>query len=205
MAGLLQGSHWQALSIPPVTTHLPYAFIPGNEFYHPSDGWLLLERSVVFDSWISWRHVLPNALQDCRRMTPRVNQAILALAAALHEIHQRLPDYRDLGESPFKVSRWWDPDGGYPWDTGSTCLFQISGYTSDEFIAYQSPQSSNGVSLQPASDSQIKAVVIQSPASGLDIPDPDVERPPKPEPRRRRRSPPARTPDCGQPAASLEP
>jgi hypothetical protein len=119
-----------------VKTHLPYAFLPENEFHHPRDGWLLLERSVVFDSWISWRHVLPPGRRDCQRLTDEIHEAITALAAALHEIHQRLPDYRGLSQSPFKVSQWWDPDGGHPWDSGGTCVLEIEGYTSDEFIAF---------------------------------------------------------------------
>jgi hypothetical protein len=185
-------------------THLPYAFLPENEFHHPTEGWLLLERSVVFDSWISWRHVLPPGMRDCRQMSAAVNQAILSLAAALHEVHQRLPDYRSLGDSPFRVARWWDPSSEAPWNTGAACLFQVDGYTSDQFISFV-PSRGACATLEPVSSVQIKAAVNPAPAAGVDTPRPDAEhRRVRGQPRKPP-SPPPGTPDSGPPSGPIAP
>lgn len=147
-----------------MNTHLPYAYKPENEFHHPTGGWLLMERSVVFDSWISWRHVLPRSRRDCSAMTPEINQAITDLASGIHQVHQRTPDYRDLGESPFQVVRWWDPLGSPPWNSGGTCLFWVSGYSSDEFIAFWSAATSP-INLAASSDLYILATLKSSQAA----------------------------------------
>lgn len=170
-------------------THLPYAYLPENEFLHPFDGWLLMERSVVFDSWISWRHVLPAGRRDCQAMTAEINQAILTLASGLHQVHQRLPGYRDLGESPFRVSRWWDPQAEQPWSSGSTCVFCLDGCTSDQFIALWSPDDSP-IDLEPSSKLHIRAAVRSARLR------PDGGPPPEIDQLRRSPTPPPGTPDC---------
>jgi hypothetical protein len=172
-----------------VTTHLPYAYRPENEFFHPFDGWLLMERSVVFDSWISWRHVLPIGRRDCREMTAEINQAILTLAGGLHQVHQRLPGYRDLGESPFRVSRWWDPFAEYPWNTGGTCVFRLDGCTADQFIALWSP-SDSPVELEPTHELTIKAAIRSA------RPRPGGEPPPGRGQRHKSPTPHPETPGC---------
>ena len=172
-----------------MNTHLPYAYLPENEFFHPIDGWLLMERSVVFDSWISWRHVLPDGYRDCQAMTAEVNEAILVLAAGIHRVHQKMPGYRDLGESPFHVSRWWDPRSEQPWSSGTTCVFRLEGCTSDQFIDLWSPDGSS-IDLTPASKLHVRAAVRSAPARPAGGP------PPEPCQRHSSPSPPPGTPDC---------
>ena len=187
-----------------MSTHLPYAYKPENEFHHPTGGWLLMERSVVFDSWISWRHVLPRGRRDCSAMTPEINQAITDLASGIHQVHQRTPDYRNLAESPFQVVRWWDPLGDPPWNGGGTCLFWVSGYSSDEFIAFWSAATSP-VSLVANSDLHILATLSPDRAAapkGLPLVGEPVRSAALP---RRPRTPRPGTPDHAQPSAPIEP
>lgn len=185
-------------------THLPYAYKPENEFHHPFDGWLLMERSVVYDSWLSWRHVLPRGQRDCSAMTAEVNQAITSLAGGIHQVHQRTPGYRDLGESPFQVLRWWDPHGGPPWSSGSACLFWVSGYSSDEFIAFWSAAASP-VSLSADSDLHILATLNPVRAVAPVGPLPGGEPAQSPDAPRTRRSPPPGIPDHAHQPVPIEP
>ena len=178
-----------------MSPHLPYAYRDEDEFCHPLDGWLLLDRAVVYDSWISWRHVLPRGSRDCRTLKPETNAAILALAGELHAIHQRLPGYRDLGQSPFRVTRWWDPHGGAPWAGGGFCIFSLDGCSSDAFIVHWLPAQSS-IHLEALGDTYIRARLLKSPAETPPAPRPDGAPPPKRARSRKRQSPPPRTPDC---------
>lgn len=147
-----------------MNTHLPYAYRPEDEFHHPTEGWLLLERSVAYDSWISWRHVLPAGMRDCRLLTPEISEAIVALAAGIHEVHQLLPGYRHLGESPFRIIRWWDPFAGHPWSSGRICTFEVDGCTSGEFMRYR-PEG-NSIRLRPLTALRLRASLNPAPAAG---------------------------------------
>jgi hypothetical protein len=187
-----------------VSPHLPYAYSDEDEFLHPLDGWLLLDRAVVYDSWISWRHVLPRGSRDCQALSGEVNNAILALAAELHAIHQRLPSYRDLGESPFHVTRWWDPFSEDSWSSGKLCIFSLDGLSSDEFIVHWLPVESD-LHLEALSDTYVRARLLKVPAENPGAPRPGAA-PPRGRGRSRKRpSPPPGTPDCAQPSAQLVP
>jgi len=181
-----------------VTPHLPYAYRDEDEFHHPVDGWLLLDRSVVYDSWISWRHVLPQASRDCQDLTPEINGAILTLASELHAVHQRMPGYRDLGESPFRIVRWWDPLLDHPWNTGQFCVFFLENCSNDEFISHwRSAESTLHLEVLPSGS--IRARLTQSPAAVLgSLLPPDAARPRERARRRKRQSPPLGTPGCDQ-------
>lgn len=176
-------------------THLPYAWRPEDEFLHPFNGWLLLERAVVFDGWLSWRDVLPAGRRDCQAMTLEVHQAITALAGELHSIHQRAANYRSLGANPFTVHRWWDPSAGEPWSSGRACLFQLNDHSSESFIKLHSPQEDT-VHLEAATELRIQAQISPSQAAELEARYPSGERPVVKAPRRRPRTPPPGTPDC---------
>jgi len=187
-----------------VSPHLPYAYNDEDEFHHPTAGWLLLDRAVVYDSWISWRHVLPRGSSGRQALSAGVNDAILALAAELHSIHQRLPSYRDLGESPFHVTRWWDPCADDLWSTGKLCIFSVDDCSSDEFIVHWLPAES-GLHLEALGDTYVRARLLTIPAENPGSPRPGAA-PPRARGRsRKRQSPPPETPDCLQPAAQPVP
>lgn len=181
-----------------MSPHLPYAYSDEDEFLHPIDGWLLLDRAVVYDSWISWRQVLPRGSRDCRALNEDVNNAILALAAELHAIHQLIPGYRQLGESPFQVTRWWDPAAGDPWNSGRLCIFSLADCSSGDFIIHWLPGES-GVHLESLGDTYVRARLLTIPAG-----DPAAPRLVGGQRRGRgrshkRRSPPPGTPDHAPP------
>lgn len=115
--------------------HLPYAFDDDDEFEHPTEGWLLLDRTIAFDSWILWRHALPPDRGGRSRLREPAAALITALAERLHAIHQRLPGYASLDDSPFVFPRWWDPDPGSEWSSGGHCLFRIEGHSGDVVLA----------------------------------------------------------------------
>jgi len=82
-----------------MTYHCPASFGPNEEFLAPTGEWLSVFRAIAYDSWLLWRHALP--------------------------------DYRRLNDTPFTVSRWWDPlDDQEDWQLGGRCLLKINGYES---------------------------------------------------------------------------
>jgi hypothetical protein len=147
-----------------MSTHLPYAYSPENEFLHPSEGWLLLERSVAYDSWISWRHVLPAGMRDCRLLTTEISEAIVALAQGIHQVHELVPGYRHLDKSPFRVLRWWDPFGGHPWNSGRICTFEVDGCRPAEFVGCQ--PGGSPIRLRQLTATRLRASLNPAPAAG---------------------------------------
>lgn len=114
--------------------------LPGglDEWFLTPDGdWYLLLRAVSYDSWLTWRDVFcadPVLAQQIGR--PVFLNAVL-LSKRIHAIHQLLPDYRRLSNTPFEVSRWWDPTDPLPlWSLGGACILKIEGYTAQEFIDF---------------------------------------------------------------------
>lgn len=106
--------------------HLPYAFHDDDEFCHPTDGWLLLDRTIVFDSWILWRHALPLDRRGRSLLHAEAAALITALAERLHAIHLRMPGYNSLDDTPFVFTRWWNPHSeDEASNSGSSCVFRI--------------------------------------------------------------------------------
>lgn len=172
-----------------MTPHLPYAFSDDDEFHHPVSGWLLLDRSITFDNWLSWRHALPGDRRGFGRLTAAVSEAIITIAAAIHQAHQRFPGYQRLDRSPFIVPRWWDPFADDGWESGRFCLFRVDGHSSRDFMDHWIPGESNVV-ISMASDSHLEAELpIGSGAAGTDL-HRGAEHLPPPAGRRKRRSPP---------------
>lgn len=106
--------------------HLPWAESDDDEFYHPSHGWYLLSRSIIHDGWLSWRHAIPDCVQARQEMPLDVSASIAFLAQALHDVHMTIPGYGDLDDTPFRVSRWWDPEADDEWQTGCCILFRYN-------------------------------------------------------------------------------
>ena len=92
-------------------------------------------RALVRDSWLQWHDVLPPEQEDWSRLTAEVVESIQLLAKAIHHLHRSLPSYKQCDESPFTVSRWWDPDDDEGWQFGSRCLFRFTGTTALELIS----------------------------------------------------------------------
>lgn len=149
-----------------MTPHLPYAYDEYDEFLHPTMGWLLLDRAIAYDGWISWRHALPENPYNRNSIPVKVSEAITFLAEEIHSVHQKMPGYADLGESPLVFPRWWDPYSGDEWATGLCCLFRVSGFTSGQVLQHWNENSSLA-ELKAVSGSHIEARVKTTPEGDL--------------------------------------
>lgn len=113
--------------------NLPWSEAPEDEFLAPDGNWYYSFRAIVLDSWLLWRDALPPELELRQRLDQFTFDSITALARRLHAFHQSLPNYKQLTDSPFKVTRWWDPSDADPfWSQGRSCLFRLDGYTSQD-------------------------------------------------------------------------
>lgn len=108
--------------------HLPYAFSDDDEFHHPVEGWLLLDRTIVFDSWLLWRHAMPGPPRTQAQLGEDAAATITALAEQLHAVHQRMPGYAALDDTPFVFCRWWEPWDSSGWQSGDRCVFRVRGH-----------------------------------------------------------------------------
>jgi hypothetical protein len=102
---------------------LPEGFItPEGERYS-------VFRAVSYDNWLIWRDALPDNPTLWTRLEQDTFLQIQELGRRLNLMHQALPDYKRLSDTPFTVGRWWDPlDDEGDWDSGSRCLLRIDGY-----------------------------------------------------------------------------
>lgn len=119
-----------------MTLHLPYSDRPEDEFLYPNGQWMYAFRALVTDSWLLWRDALPaNPASRALLSAPQVTW-IEVLGDALHRIHQTLPGYAQLEDSPFEVRRWLDPhDSGTPWHEGRRCHLRLDGVKPERFLA----------------------------------------------------------------------
>lgn len=110
--------------------HLPYSESPQDEFQGADGQWYSIYRAISFDSWLLWKHALPDDLALRRLLTAEVEATIRRLADALHAAHQHFPDYKRLLDSPFQISHWWDPtDDSGAWSTGGRLLCRVQDYS----------------------------------------------------------------------------
>lgn len=132
--------------------HLPYSESPRDEFQAPNGEWYATLRAIAFDGWLLWKHALPEDLQLWPRLTPEIYGTIEVLAKRIHNLHQLLPDYRRLCDTPFKVSRWWDPtDDSGDWLDGGRVLLRINGYRARD-VEHEIPARLKGqLLIQPRS------------------------------------------------------
>lgn len=120
--------------------HVPGSRCPSDEFQTPGGVWYSAFRAITYDNWLIWQDALPADLAERRRLEAGSYLAITALARAIHDHHQRLPEYRRLDESPFRVGRWWDPSGEAPWDSGRRVLIRHQDLEAEAFLARRHPR-----------------------------------------------------------------
>jgi hypothetical protein len=178
--------------------HLPYALDDDDEFFHPKEGWLLLDRTIAFDSWIHWRQALPKSRLGRSRLCERTAALIEALAERLHALHQHLPGYADLDDTPFRFSRWWEPSSEGQWSQGSSCVFRIDGCAGRDVVeAYSATPGLEHMAITVMPDDQVRAELCGievedfiSGQPGLRLSLPPVARPQKKSRPRRTPNPP---------------
>lgn len=114
--------------------HLRCSESPREEFQGPSGEWFSIFRAIVLDSWLTWKDALPD--HPIRGpLDEEIASSITGLALRIHAAHVALPDYRRLSESPFRVSRWWDPFANDDWQTGAKVLLRLEHYSAQRFAA----------------------------------------------------------------------
>ena len=115
--------------------HLPHSQSELDEFCTPDGEWYYSFRSIVYDSWITWGDALPPTIDERQHLDNNVYANITELAAALHAFHISTPDYRALTQTPFLITRWWDPlDRDERWSQGRACLFSLKDYTATDLV-----------------------------------------------------------------------
>jgi hypothetical protein len=116
--------------MPPPKPNAP--LIP-ESFVTPEGERYSIFRAVSFDNWLIWRDALPDNPTLWSRLEMEQFRRIQELGRRIHLLHQNLPDYRRLSDTPFVVSRWWDPvDPEDNWDCGGKCLLRIEDHTVKE-------------------------------------------------------------------------
>lgn len=196
--------------------HLPWAEHEDDEFCHPSHGWYLLSRCIIYDGWLSWRHAIPDSRKARHQMPLDVSISIALLAQAVDDVHRTVPGYSELDDTPFEVFRWWDPEADDEWQTGCCVLFR---YGSSSLPSEDSPamvfQSAwdakfghdGPATLTAVTERHLEATLIRTPVTlhpwiGSGSP-PPVNRQSSGN-RRKPRTPPPRTGETGNDALASE-
>lgn len=183
-----------------MSPHLPYASDDDDEFLHPSLGWLLIDRTVVYDSWIHWRQVLPPDRPGREQLDATAATLIEALAARLHAIHQRMVSYAELDDTPFRFHRWWEPRSEIEdFRNGSGCIFSIKQNRPQAFMDAFLEARPGQLALMSFSGELFKARLTHTDPSCLAPVARPSEHSAKRPSRRRRQILPAQTPDSSQP------
>lgn len=143
---------------------LPLCFSPKEQFRGPNGEWFTVYRSIVLDGWLLWQHALPDWKMHC--MVPEdVACNITALARFIHATHMTFPEYRHLSDSPFRVSRWWDPsDEGSDWAQGRRALLRLEGCSAARFSG-KVPRRFN-LTVEPQSENWLE--IALPPDAGYD-------------------------------------
>lgn len=132
--------------------NVPFSESPHDEFQAPDGEWYSTLRAVTYDGWLLWKHALPDDLYLWPQLSAEAYDNIQLLAKRIHAIHQLFPDYRRLDDTPFTVSRWWDPtDTSDDWHLGGRLLCKIQGYTASDVEAETPHRYRSLLQIQPRS------------------------------------------------------
>ena len=115
-----------------------------RSFKAPDGNVYLGIRSVVYDSWIMWNDVLPDPQDEQPLMTKDIYENITELGLRIHKLHQSMPNYKQMTESPFNFVLWWDPDDDDDdWSRGKVCRFMINDYSAEDILFYSKSKKGN--------------------------------------------------------------
>jgi hypothetical protein len=151
-----------------LTYHVPYSESPNDEFQTPCGIWYSTLRAITFDSWLLWRHALPEDELLWPQLSQSVFETIEALAQRIHHLHQAFPDYRRLADTPFHVSTWWDPSDPHgDWIYGDRVQLKITGYTAREIEQEAQPRLKGQLRILPLSKHWVEISLLRGPSSRL--------------------------------------
>lgn len=169
--------------------HLGCAFDDDDEFKHPTEGWLLLCRAIAYDGWLSWRHALPANRDDRELLDGPIAARIKLLAERIHGVHQQMPGYQSLDDTPFSFSRWWNPGAEGEWGRGGRCSFGIRGQDPERvLIAFRQAAEAGAFSVLPLPNGHIELELLVSQPMPCPEPAPSCAQPAWKRRRRKARS-----------------
>ncbi len=147
----------------PIKLHTKNNTITGVKmeyFSAPDDKKFLTIRSVVYDSWIIWNDALPFDPQLRKHLNQDIYTNIVDLATRIHKLHQSMPGYKSLCESPFEFILWFDPQDDDPkWNQGKLCRFKINEFTAEEIAYYNTLKKGNKLSIKPMTTMMVEAQI----------------------------------------------
>ncbi len=131
-----------------------------DSFLAPDGNTYLTIRSVVYDSWIIWQDAIPFE-KDLRLMlTQEIYDNIVELGTRVHKLHQSLPGYKALTESPFDFVLWFDPlDSDPDWNEGKKCRFMIKDFTAEELVYFNTLKKANKLEVKPMTSRLVEAKI----------------------------------------------
>ena len=142
----------------------PQEIAPLRRLQLPCGDQVLVTKALVKDSWLIWTDALPDEEHLWDQLTGDAVESILTLAKALHAMHRNVRNYKLCEESPFTVSRWWDPTADDDYDSGRFALLKFAGLNAKE-LAAMIPRSSQLVlsPVSPRAPDWVEAWVQQIP------------------------------------------
>ena len=137
-------------------------FPPMQQVSLPCGSAVLTSRALVKDCWITWRDALPDQEELWSHLTHEAVEEITSLARALHGMHRAMKTYKSTDESPFHISRWWDPTADDDYDTGRFCLMKFKNFTAHQLTTCV-PRSSSLIftAVSPKAPQWVEATVSQ--------------------------------------------
>lgn len=145
----------------PTRLHMEKTMIIGSDldqFLAPDGNKYLTIRSVVYDSWIIWQDALPFDKHLRVMLNQVIYENIIALATRIHKLHQSMPGYKALTESPFEFVLWFDPLDSDPlWNQGKKCRFMINEFTAEEIEFYSKNKKGNKLEIKPMTTRLVEA------------------------------------------------
>tara|TARA_B100001250_G_scaffold396106_1_gene401711 strand:+ start:1692 stop:2120 length:429 start_codon:yes stop_codon:yes gene_type:complete len=131
-----------------------------DQFLAPDGNDYLTIRSVVYDSWIIWQDAIPFDLELRLMLTQEIYDNIVELGTRVHKLHQSMPGYKALTESPFEFVLWFDPlDTDPDWSQGKKCRFMINEFTAEEIAYYNTLKKGNKLDIKPMTTRMVEAKI----------------------------------------------
>ena len=135
---------------------LPFSKDELDQFDTPEGETFYVFRSIVYDSWLVWDDALPDVQSQRDELTQEIYDNIICLADSLHSFHTSCPDYRSLTQTPFKVTRWWDPtERDERWNAGRAALFSVQHYSATDLV--RMVQKTTDLAVVPVSKRYVEA------------------------------------------------
>jgi hypothetical protein len=113
-------------------------------FRFPSGRLCRLHRAICYDSWLMWRHALPEDQVSWALLRQPQVHAIGRLARLLHPLSRAIARKNPGTFKYFRVMQWWDPH--HPdWSSGRRILLHTHWMDASEALTYLDPDHVRGI------------------------------------------------------------